>query len=141
MVAALLALASSLSWGLSDFLGGVQSRRNALLAVLVLSQGVALVLLIAAVAVGAPTAHDTTSTLLAAGSGTLGMLALAAFYRALTIGTMSVVAPISATGTAIPASCSADGRSPEPSPTSTGIAVPVAEIGATTLIVPIVSAR
>ncbi|HZB75295.1 MAG TPA: EamA family transporter [Solirubrobacteraceae bacterium] len=102
MVAALLALASSLSWGLSDFLGGVQSRRNALLAVLVLSQGGALLLLLVAVAAGASTAHDTTATLLAAGSGTLGMLALAAFYRALTIGTMSIVAPISATGTAIP---------------------------------------
>src|ERR671910_2113282 len=84
MVAALLALASSLSWGLSDSLGG------------------ALLLLLVAVAAGASTAHDTTATLLAAGSGTLGMLALAAFYRALTIGTMSIVAPISATGTAIP---------------------------------------
>src|SRR5829696_4213876 len=102
MVAALLALASSVSWGLSDYLGGVQSRRNALLAVLVLSQGVALALLVGAVAAGAPTEHDTTATLLAAGCGTFGMLALAAFYRALTIGTMSIVAPISATGTAIP---------------------------------------
>ena len=102
MVAALLAIASSISWGLSDFLGGVQSRRNALLAVLVLSQGLALVLLVSAVLAGAPTEHDTTATLLAAGSGTFGMLALAAFYHALTIGTMSIVAPISATGTAIP---------------------------------------
>ncbi len=102
MVAALLALTSSLSWGLSDFLGGVQSRRHALLAVLVLSQGVALALLVAAVAAGAPTGHDTTATLLAVGCGLFGMLALAAFYHALTIGTMSIVAPISATGTAIP---------------------------------------
>ena len=102
MVAAVLALASSISWGLSDFLGGVQSRRNALLAVLVLSQGLAFVILVAAVGLGAPTEHDTTATLLAAGSGTFGMLALAAFYHALTIGTMSIVAPISATGTAIP---------------------------------------
>ena len=102
MLAALLALASSVSWGFSDFLGGVQSRRNALPAVLVLSQGVALVLLLVAVAAGAPTDHDTTATLLAAGCGLFGMLALAAFYHALTIGTMSIVAPISATGTAIP---------------------------------------
>ena len=102
MVAAVLAIASSISWGLSDFLGGVQSRRNALLAVLVLSQGLAFVILVSAVGLGAPTEHDTTATLLAAGSGTFGMLALAAFYHALTIGTMSIVAPISATGTAIP---------------------------------------
>ena len=102
MLAALLALASSLSWGVSDFLGGLQSRRHPLLAVLVLSQGVALVLLVVAVAAGAPTEHDATSTAWAAGSGVLGVLALTAFYRALAIGTMSIVAPLSATGAAVP---------------------------------------
>ena len=42
---------------------------------------------------------------------------------------------------AIPASCTIRGRSPDASPTSTGIAAPVAESGATMLIVPIASAR
>ena len=41
----------------------------------------------------------------------------------------------------MPTSWSAAGRSPEASPTSTGIETPVAEIGATMLIVPIESAR
>ena len=41
----------------------------------------------------------------------------------------------------MPATCSAPGRSPDARPTSTGIATPVAEIGATMLIVPIASAR
>ncbi len=41
----------------------------------------------------------------------------------------------------MPATCNAAGRSPENSPTSTGIETPVAEIGATMLIVPIASAR
>ena len=41
----------------------------------------------------------------------------------------------------MPATWSAPGRSPPSSPTNTGIATPVAEIGATTLIVPIASAR
>jgi drug/metabolite transporter (DMT)-like permease len=102
MVAALLALASSLAWGLSDFLGGFQSRRHALLAVLVLSQGLALAILVVIVLAGAPTEHDAAATLWAAGVGGLGLLGLMAFYRALAIGTMSVVAPISATGVAIP---------------------------------------
>src|SRR5829696_8613616 len=102
MVAAILALLSSLSWGLSDFLGGFQSRRVALLAVLLLSQGVAFALILVAVVAGAPTEHDTAATLWAAGLGGLGLLGLVAFYRALAIGTMSVVAPISATGVAIP---------------------------------------
>jgi drug/metabolite transporter (DMT)-like permease len=102
VVAAVLALLSSLSWGLSDFLGGFQSRRVPLLAVLVLSQGLAFTLLVVAVLAGAPTEHDAAATLWAAGVGGLGLLGLVAFYRALAIGTMSVVAPISATGVAIP---------------------------------------
>jgi drug/metabolite transporter (DMT)-like permease len=102
MLAAVLALLSSLSWGLSDFLGGFQSRRVHVLAVLVLSQALAFTLLVIAVAAGAPTEHDTAATLWAAGVGGLGLLGLVAFYRALAIGTMSVVAPISATGVAIP---------------------------------------
>jgi uncharacterized membrane protein len=102
VLAAALALASSVSWGLSDFLGGFQSRRHALLAVMVLSQGIALAILVTAVLAGAPIEHDARATLLAAGVGAFGVLGLTAFYRALSIGTMSVVAPISATGVAIP---------------------------------------
>jgi drug/metabolite transporter (DMT)-like permease len=102
MLAAVLALASSLSWGLSDFLGGFQSRRHPLLAVMVLSQGFALVLLVVAVAAGAATDHDTAATLWAAGSGVIGVTALTSFYRALAIGTMSIVAPLSATGAGVP---------------------------------------
>jgi drug/metabolite transporter (DMT)-like permease len=101
-MAAVLALLSSLSWGLSDFLGGFQSRRVPLLAVLVLSQSLAFTLLVVAVLAGAPTEHDAAATLWAAGTGGLGLLGLVAFYRALAIGTMSIVAPISATGVAIP---------------------------------------
>jgi drug/metabolite transporter (DMT)-like permease len=102
MLAAVLALASSLSWGLSDFLGGLQSRRNHVLAVMLLSQALALAILVAAVLAGAPTEHDAASTAWAASVGLLGLLGLLAFYRALAIGTMSIVAPISATGVAIP---------------------------------------
>jgi drug/metabolite transporter (DMT)-like permease len=102
MLAAVLALASSLSWGLSDFLGGFQSRRHHVLAVILLSQGIALAILVVAVLAGAPTEHDAASTAWAAGVGILALLGLLAFYRALAIGTMSIVAPISATGVAIP---------------------------------------
>jgi drug/metabolite transporter (DMT)-like permease len=102
VLAAVLALASSITWGMADFLGGLQSRKHPLLAVLVVSQLVALALLVAAVLLGAPIEHDASSTLWAAGVGTLGVLGLVAFYRALAIGTMSVVAPISATGVSIP---------------------------------------
>jgi drug/metabolite transporter (DMT)-like permease len=102
MLAAVLALASSLCWGLSDFLGGFQSRRHHVLAVMLLSQGLALAILVVAVVAGAPTEHDAASTAWAASVGAFGLVALVAFYRALAIGTMSIVAPISATGVAIP---------------------------------------
>src|SRR5918999_2094290 len=102
MLAAVLALASSLSWGLSDFLGGFQSRRHHVLAVLLISQALAFAVLVVAVLAGAPTEHDGAATAWAASVGVLGLIALSAFYRALAIGTMSIVAPISATGVAIP---------------------------------------
>ena len=44
MLAIALGLAAGLSWGVSDFLGGLKSRTLELVAVLVLSQGAALVL-------------------------------------------------------------------------------------------------
>src|SRR5215211_3798954 len=69
---------------------------------MLLSQGFALAILVAAVLAGAPTERDAAATAWAAGVGLLGLLGLLAFYRALAIGTMSVVAPISATGVAIP---------------------------------------
>jgi drug/metabolite transporter (DMT)-like permease len=102
MLAIVFSLASSLAWGLSDFLGGLTTRRQPLLTVLVLSQGVALLVLLAAIAGGAPVEHDRAATLWAAGSGIIGLVGLAAFYRALSIGTMSIVAPVTATGTIVP---------------------------------------
>jgi drug/metabolite transporter (DMT)-like permease len=102
LLAAVLALASSVTWGLADFMGGLQSRRHALLAVLLVSQVVALVLVVVAVLAGADTGHDARATAWAVGGAALGLGALVAFYRALSIGTMSVVAPISATAVAIP---------------------------------------
>jgi drug/metabolite transporter (DMT)-like permease len=48
---------------------------------------------------GPPPAHDVLPGV-AAGAG--GAIALSAFYRALSIGTMSIVAPISATGALVP---------------------------------------
>jgi drug/metabolite transporter (DMT)-like permease len=97
-----LALGSSLCWGMSDFLGGVQSRRQPLVAVMLFSQASALLGLLLVVAVlGAGPPH-LVKLLPAIGAGAAGMVALTAFYRALAIGTMSIVAPISATGAVVP---------------------------------------
>jgi drug/metabolite transporter (DMT)-like permease len=102
MLAIALALASSVCWGTSDFIGGVQARRIPLLEVMIISQGVGLIGLFAFVAVTGHGAPSLTDLLPAAGAGLGGIFALMAFYRALAIGTMSIVAPISATGVAVP---------------------------------------
>lgn len=102
MTALALALASSLCWGISDFVGGLQSRRVPLLVVMLVTQWVGLtgvVLLIVLRGSGPP---DLARLVPAAIAGTAGLAALAAFYRGLAIGTMSIVAPIAATGVAVP---------------------------------------
>lgn len=101
-MSALLALLSSCLWGVSDFLGGTASRRLPVPSVLGLTQLTALLLLTPiAVATGA---LDTPRSYLvpAAIAGAVGITALGLFYRALSIGTMGVVAPIAALGVAVP---------------------------------------
>ena len=102
VVAVALGLAASVSWGLADFIGGTKSRALDLLAVLVVSQGVALVLLLGAVTVRAEGLPSIESLLYAAGAGAAGVAGLAALYRGLAVGAMAVVAPIAALGAGIP---------------------------------------
>jgi drug/metabolite transporter (DMT)-like permease len=98
----LLGLASSVSWGISDFLGGVQSRRVPAITVLLVSQPVGLVLaLIVAVGFGGD-ALDGGDIALAVAAGIAVSAALAAFYRAMAIGSVSVVAMIGALGVLVP---------------------------------------
>lgn len=102
VLAIALGLGSSLCWGFSDFIGGLQSRRLPVLAVMLISQSVALTILVVAVVAGGGSAPKAGSLLIAAGAGLAGIAALGAFYRGLAIGRMSVVAPVSAAGAALP---------------------------------------
>ena len=102
MLAVALGLASSLCWGLADFFGGLQSRLRPLVAVLLVSQVIALTLLALFALVFAGEGPSAAAAAWAALAGSVGCLALAAFYRGLAIGTMGVVAPLSATGAAVP---------------------------------------
>lgn len=101
-MAAFLALLASVTWGCSDYVGGVVSRRHQPLVVVALAYGIgAAVLLPIAAASGA-----FTSPLgylpWAVAAGVVGLLGLGAFYRALATGTMGVVAPIAGAGAGIP---------------------------------------
>jgi drug/metabolite transporter (DMT)-like permease len=98
-----LALASSLAWGLADFGAGLKSRRFAVLTVLLISQVGSLPLVVAVVAArGAGPPEDVSFAVLAFLAGASGTVGIAAFYRGLAVGTMSVVAPISATAAVVP---------------------------------------
>ena len=97
-----LGLTSSLCWGVSDFIGGLSARRLPLLFVMVSSQAVGLAVVIGVVAIRGTGAPALVRLLPAVGGGLAGIAALTSFYRALAIGTMSVVAPIAATGVSVP---------------------------------------
>jgi drug/metabolite transporter (DMT)-like permease len=115
LLAVALGLGSSLCWGFADFFAGLQSRRRPLLAVLVVSQGVALVLLVPFAVAFAGELPSAAAVGWAALAGAAGVVALGSFYRGLAIGTMSVVAPISATGAGVPVLVGlAEGERPEP---------------------------
>ena len=102
MAAIALALGASLTWGIADFLGGLKSRQLALLAVMAISQACGLVIIGIFVAARGEPVPDTEYIVFGMLSGLAGPVGLAAFYRAMAIGTMSVVAPISATAAIVP---------------------------------------
>ncbi|MHB0927459.1 MAG: EamA family transporter [Candidatus Nanopelagicales bacterium] len=100
-MAALLAFASSMVWGIGDFYGGVLSRRRDAIAVVVAMQTFGLItVLLWSLATNAWEIGPFMWSGLAAGiSGSLGLMA---FYRALAIGTMGIVSPIAALGVVVP---------------------------------------
>jgi drug/metabolite transporter (DMT)-like permease len=99
-LALVLALGSSVVWGVADFSGGSLTRRLPTLPVTVISQGAGFVALLVAVAIRGDVGTRSFCLGLLAGVG--GGVGLASFYRALSIGTMSVVSPVAACGAVVP---------------------------------------
>jgi drug/metabolite transporter (DMT)-like permease len=98
----LLALAASACWGTADFTSGLKARTVPLPLVLLISQGIGLALAVVVVLASGraiPSAGPVAASL---GAGVCVIGGLACFYRALATGTMSVVAPVAATGVVIP---------------------------------------
>src|SRR4051794_12084722 len=99
-MAVLLALCSALAYGLTDFLGGILSRRTSAWSVAVVAQvsSTACTVAVAASRGGDPApAHLGWAVLAGVGSGAgTGFL-----YRGFATGRMAVVAPVSAVGAAV----------------------------------------
>ena len=102
MTGVLLALSASLIWGFADFGAGVGARRLPVFVVGAITQGAGLVLAgIVVIAVGRAV-PSSTQLAWAAFAGLVGVIGLSAFYRALAVGTMGVVGPITATASVVP---------------------------------------
>jgi drug/metabolite transporter (DMT)-like permease len=126
MVAVALALGAGIAWGCSDFLAGLKARRLAVLWVLLVSQATGLVLvLVAALASGDPLPGGDAAVL-AAGAGVAELIGFAALYRALALGTMSVVAPVSATAALLPVVVGVAAGEPPTTPQALGMALALA---------------
>jgi drug/metabolite transporter (DMT)-like permease len=102
MAAIALALGASLAWGASDFLAGIKSRELAVIWVLLVSQATGLALVtVAALAAGEPL-PGLHAIGWATAAGIAELIGFAALYRALAVGAMAVVAPVSATAAIVP---------------------------------------
>lgn len=102
MTAVALALLTAVVWGLANYLGPLLSRRHPLGAVLVAGQVVGVLGGFAFYAVDGTGPPATRALLLGIGAGVFNALALATFYSAARVGPISVVAPVGATGGAVP---------------------------------------
>jgi drug/metabolite transporter (DMT)-like permease len=102
LIGVALALAASLSWGIADFGGGIGTRRVQIIWVLVASQLAGLVLVATVALATQPQPPSASEVAWGVFGGAMGAVGLGAFYRALAIGSMGIVGPISATGAIMP---------------------------------------
>lgn len=102
MLALAISLASAASWGVSDFLGGLQSRRLSVLAVLAVSQPAGLLLIALLILLFGADPVSAEKLAIAFFAGAAALAGLGAFYAAMAMGTVSVVAPIASLGVIVP---------------------------------------
>lgn len=102
MVGAALALGSSLGYGIGDFLGGATSRHIGPLRFLFCAQLIGVVLAGGWVVFSSDPVPPFGAIAAAGGAGLGLTVGLAAFFQAMAVGKMSVVAPINATGAVLP---------------------------------------
>lgn len=93
-------LASALSWGAGDFSGGVAAKRAPVFGVLAIGHTAGLLLLIGLALLWGEPLPSTGDLAWGLVAGLAGAVGLAALYRALAIGQMGLVAPLSAVLTA-----------------------------------------
>ncbi len=99
---AILALLASAFLGVSDFLGGLLSRKVALVTVLLLSQLVATVAILPRMLWESPLDNAGPALFWGVIGGVATAIAVASLFKALAIGTMGIVAPITSLSVLVP---------------------------------------
>jgi len=94
-------LSSAIIWGAGDFSGGWASRRNSVLTVILFSQVIGALMLVALGFLFSEPVPEASALVWGGVAGISGVLGLTAFYRGLASGRMGVVAPLSAVLTAM----------------------------------------
>ena len=102
MSALLLGLGAGLGWGVSDFLGGLASRRGAIFAVLALAQLAGSALLACILLAVRPEIPSAPALGWGLAAGLAGAVGVAALYRGMAVGSIGIVAPISAMAVIVP---------------------------------------
>lgn len=102
MIAVAFALGAAIAWGAADYLGGLKSRVAATIVVVAVGQFTGLVLVAAVVLGTGESPPETRYVGYAVLAGFAGAVGIGALYRGLAVGSMSIIAPITATGAVIP---------------------------------------
>lgn len=98
----LVSLLAATCWGTADFIGGFATRAMSVLMVLLLVNSTIVVISLGATVASDGPSLSVTVTLLAVAGGLCGVVGSGAFYQALALGKMGIIAPIPAVGVAIP---------------------------------------
>lgn len=96
-----LSLSAAISWGAADFSGGLAAKSTNAIRVVALAHAVGLVFMLSLALITREPIPRLTSLLWGLVAGLIGGIGLAAFYKALAIGTMGINAPLSAVITAV----------------------------------------
>lgn len=104
MLAVIFSLFSAVCGGAADFVGGTATRRLSAFMVVLGNQAIGLVLIVAFVVATGNWPSQWGFLWWAVGAGLTALVGLVAFYQALAIGKMSIVAPIGALGVIVPVS-------------------------------------
>jgi drug/metabolite transporter (DMT)-like permease len=89
-------LCSALGWGAGDFTGGIAARKTDAYRTVVYGEAIGIFILLTAIAVIGEPIPSRRAWYFAVGAGVLGTVGLLLLYHSMTLGLMSIAAPVSA---------------------------------------------